>query len=66
LSLTTFGTSNPLVIIDGIKQQERGTNGVSKIDPDKIQSINVLKGQSATTAYGEEGRDGVLIIKTKK
>ncbi|GGB79084.1 M56 family metallopeptidase [Dyadobacter sediminis] len=54
----------PLYIIDGVKQK-RGF-GTKALDPEKIQSINVLKDQSATAPYGEEGRNGVILITTKK
>ncbi|KAA6438995.1 TonB family protein [Dyadobacter flavalbus] len=56
--------SEPLYIIDGVKQK-RGF--ITKtLDPEKIQSINVLKNQSATAPYGNEGRNGVILITTKK
>jgi TonB-linked SusC/RagA family outer membrane protein len=35
------------------------------IDPNNIESVNVLKGLSATTLYGEFGRNGVILITTK-
>jgi len=35
------------------------------IDPNNIESVNVLKGLSATTLYGEFGRNGVIVITTK-
>jgi TonB family protein len=35
---------------------------LSTINPDDIESISVLKGEAATTAYGEKGKDGVIII----
>lgn len=41
-------------------------NGLGSIAPDTIQSINVLKGFSATSLYGDAGKNGVLIITTKK
>ena len=37
---------------------------MNTIKPNDIQSINVLKGQSAET-YGEKGKNGVLLIITK-
>jgi len=56
--------SAPLYIIDGVKQ--KSGLATSGIHPDEIQSINVLKNESATSAYGEEGRNGVILILTKK
>ncbi|HLP36722.1 M56 family metallopeptidase [Lacibacter sp.] len=51
-----------LYIVDGkeIKYEE-----VGKIDPDNIESINVLKGETAEKLYGVKGKNGVIIIKTK-
>lgn len=56
--------SEPLYIIDG-ERQKRGF-ATKDLDTEKIQSINVLKNQSATAAYGEEGRNGVILISTRK
>ena len=55
-------TVEPLIILDGkiIK------TGLSSISPESIDSINVLKGFSATSLYGDEGKNGVLIIISKK
>jgi TonB-dependent SusC/RagA subfamily outer membrane receptor len=39
---------------------------MNKISPDKIQSINVLKGESAKVKYAEKGANGVVEITTKK
>jgi TonB-dependent SusC/RagA subfamily outer membrane receptor len=38
---------------------------VRNLDPSMIEKIEVLKGASATRAYGEAGSSGVVIIKTK-
>ncbi len=53
---------NPLIVVDGliIKNGE-----LDKINPNSIESINVLKGNSALALYGEKGTNGVIIIKTK-
>ncbi|HEX8316289.1 MAG TPA: energy transducer TonB, partial [Flavisolibacter sp.] len=55
--------SNALYILDG---KEVTNNDIGKLDPNFIESINVLKGASAIAAYGEKGKDGVVEIKTKK
>jgi TonB-dependent SusC/RagA subfamily outer membrane receptor len=36
------------------------------LSPNMIQSITVLKGESAKALYGEKGKNGVMEIKTKK
>jgi TonB-dependent SusC/RagA subfamily outer membrane receptor len=58
--------SNALIIVDGVKQEQRGSIGYRQIRPDQIESINVLKNESAIDTYGAEGSEGVIIIKTKK
>lgn len=58
-SITASGT--PLFIIDGIQ----GGN-YSTINPNDIESIEVLKDASSTAVYGSEGSNGVIIITTKK
>jgi TonB-linked SusC/RagA family outer membrane protein len=40
-------------------------NGIADINPDDIESINVLKGASATALYGNRAANGALIITTK-
>lgn len=56
--------TNALVIVDGVKQK-KGFFNLNSIDPNTIESINILKNQSATAIYGDEGKDGVVMIKTK-
>jgi TonB-dependent SusC/RagA subfamily outer membrane receptor len=52
-----------LYIVDG---KEINYDEVGKIDPDNIESISVLKGENAEKLYGAKGKNGVIIIKTKK
>lgn len=52
----------PLYFVDG---KEWPSENVSLIDPNRIKSINVLKGENATLTYGERGKDGVIHIVTK-
>ncbi len=51
----------PLFILDG-----KPIENMDNVDPDNIESISVLKNASATAIYGEKGKDGVIIIVTKK
>jgi TonB-dependent SusC/RagA subfamily outer membrane receptor len=63
---TTTKTELPkdvLYIMDGKEISEKDMKDLS---PNMIQSINVLKGESAKTLYGEKGKNGVIEIKTKK
>ena len=50
----------PLVIVDGKEVLEKDT--LSKISPERIKSISVLKDKTATAIYGEKGKNGVIII----
>jgi TonB-dependent SusC/RagA subfamily outer membrane receptor len=52
-----------LIIVDGL---ETSKEKLSAIDPNFIKSISILKDKSATTLYGEKGKDGVIIVTTKK
>jgi len=54
---------------DGDRQDFiNGNNGSSRfldLDPNSIESVNVLKGLAAATLYGSQGRNGVILITTK-
>lgn len=52
----------PLIILDG---KEVPYEDLQKHDPNKIQSISVLKNDSAKALYGEKGAHGVIIITSK-
>ncbi len=66
-NITVMGArldDQPLIIIDG---KEAGENiDLDSLDPNTIESINVLKGPSAEKAYGEKGKNGVVEITLKK
>jgi len=74
---TITGGSTPLFIVDGVPFDASTTaqanfnygNTTSSrfgdLDPNNIETINILKGLSATTLYGELGRNGVVMITTK-
>ncbi|MHB9055262.1 MAG: M56 family metallopeptidase [Paludibacteraceae bacterium] len=51
----------PLMLVDG-----KEVKSINNIDPNKIDNISVLKDKSATDLYGEKGKNGVVIITTKK
>ncbi|MDX2284964.1 MAG: SusC/RagA family TonB-linked outer membrane protein [Bacteroidia bacterium] len=60
--LSTLGQNEqPLVIIDGVPNASLQT-----VDPNDIQSIDVLKDGSAAAIYGTQAASGVIIITTKK
>jgi TonB family protein len=61
-----LGEQKPLIFIDGVKQKERGSEGMANVDINTISSISVLKDASASAVYGEEGKHGVILIDTQK
>jgi TonB-linked SusC/RagA family outer membrane protein len=56
-----FGT-DPIFVVDGLVME----GGFNLINPNDIESINVLKDASATAIYGSRGANGVVIVTTKK
>ncbi len=63
--------SNPLWIVDGVPMNSftspvTGTNMLSDLNPDMIESIQVLKDASAAALYGSRAANGVIIVTTKK
>ncbi|SFT10586.1 M56 family metallopeptidase [Sphingobacterium wenxiniae] len=54
---------SPLIIIDGVEKDDKT---LQKIDPNSIESVTVLRDESAAALYGSKGKDGVLLITTKK
>lgn len=59
--MATWNDATPLYVVDGIVRTE-----FAKIDPNEIESINILKDASATAVYGVKGANGVIIITTKR
>ncbi|MBS1750590.1 MAG: TonB-dependent receptor plug domain-containing protein, partial [Bacteroidetes bacterium] len=78
--VNTFGYAEPLYVIDGVPIYEGGAgvtegaigdirspiNILSKINPQDIESISVLKDASAAAIYGVRASNGVILITTKK
>lgn len=56
-------SNSPLYVIDGFPVEDFGSGA---INPDDIESINILKDASATAIYGARGANGVILIETKK
>ena len=63
-------SNDPLIVIDGLAIDNSGVAGspniLSTINPQDIESFNILKDASATAIYGSRGSNGVIIITTKK
>lgn len=60
---TISGNAETLIVIDG---KISTADELSKISPDDIESVNVIKGAQGTALYGEQGENGVIIAKLKK
>lgn len=60
-------TLEPLYVLDGVMINTTSNKDALDllVKPDDIESINVLKGESAMATYGEKGKNGVVIITTK-
>jgi len=58
--ITSFGNSDPLVIIDGVQ------GSLTNINVNDIESVQVLKDAGAASIYGVRGSNGVIVVTTKK
>ena len=77
---SAVASSEPLFVIDGIIMEDGGyldrtntsgfmdidTNMLSSINPNDIQSMEILKDAAATAIYGARGSNGVILITTKQ
>lgn len=59
---TIFGSSNPLIIIDGVQTEL----GLADVNAEDIESIEVLKGAAASSLYGSRAANGVVSIISKR
>ena len=65
--VSTYGTSTPLIIIDGVEQaSEQAFAEFNAMDPNEIQGVSVLKDAASTAVYGVRGANGVIIVTTKR
>lgn len=62
--------NNPLIVIDGVPMTDQstagGTNALTMVNPQNIETMTILKDASATAIYGSRASNGVIIITTKK
>lgn len=59
----------PLVVIDGFPMENPNNsvvNPLNTLDPNEIESIDILKDASATAIYGARGSNGVIMVTTKR
>ncbi|WP_163401063.1 SusC/RagA family TonB-linked outer membrane protein [Flavobacterium fluviatile] len=65
------GSTEPLIVVDGIPIYSgdiggvSATNGLADINPEDIESFDVLKDGAATAIYGSRAANGVILITTK-
>ena len=57
---STFGDNGALVLVDGVERS------MSRIDPNEIASVTVLKDAASAAVYGARGANGVVLITTKR
>lgn len=78
VSLNDDSSTRPLIVVDGIPIHDSNTGqtgnsrtggdhgtGINDINPEDIESIEILKGAKAAVLYGSEGANGVMLITTK-
>ncbi|MCG8581733.1 MAG: rhomboid family intramembrane serine protease [Bacteroidales bacterium] len=61
LSKNNINTKGPLYVVDGVPVES-----IEHLDPQQIDQLTVLKDESAIGIYGERGKNGVILVKTKK
>ena len=70
-------SNDPLILVDGVRMESGslrlGTyigggvpNFLNNLNPEEIESIEVVKGPSAATLYGTQAANGVIVVTTKK
>jgi TonB-dependent SusC/RagA subfamily outer membrane receptor len=69
-------SNDPLLVVDGIRvENSTGTLGsgygqtpgrLNDLNPEEIESIEIVKGPSAATLYGTDAANGVIVVKTKR
>ena len=59
--LGTVNDASPLILIDGVPR-----SNISKLDPNEVESVSILKDASATAVFGVRGANGVILITTRR
>jgi TonB-dependent SusC/RagA subfamily outer membrane receptor len=69
-------SNDPLVVVDGIRvENSSGSRGsgygytggrLNDLNPDEIESLEIVKGPSAATLYGTDAANGVIVVTTKR
>ncbi len=59
--INTFGNNAPLYVVDGVP-----TTNINNLNPDDVESMQVLKDASAASIYGARAANGVIIVTTRQ
>jgi TonB-dependent starch-binding outer membrane protein SusC len=66
-SSSIMGSTEPLFVIDGVPQSQRGASAALRgLNPHDVATIQVLKDAGAASFYGARGGNGVILITTKR
>jgi TonB-linked SusC/RagA family outer membrane protein len=60
---TFTGSMEPLYVVDGIVRDRRD---FSQLDPNEVESVNILKDASSAAIFGVKGANGVILVTTKR
>ena len=63
--ISSLGSNNPLIVIDGVPIDQQDGPALNSINPNDIESFDILKDASATAIYGSRATNGVILITTK-
>lgn len=58
----TESLNNPLFVVDGVPHEKMP----EEVNSDDIKSVSIIKGETAISVYGERGKNGVILVTTKK
>ncbi len=67
--ISSINGTKPVIVIDGVTQDNNVdgvNNALSRLNPNDIESIEILKDASSAAIYGASGGNGVILITTKK
>lgn len=59
--VNTFGNNTPLYVVDGVP-----TDGINDLNPNDVETMQVLKDAGAASIYGSRAANGVIIVTTKR
>jgi TonB-dependent SusC/RagA subfamily outer membrane receptor len=61
LAFRNIGKDKPLILVDS-----KEVENIDRLNPNDIESISVLKDNAAVNVYGEKGKNGVILVTTKR